>query len=72
VVALNFGFVVAGAITVETVFSIPGIGLLTTEALAVPDYWLLQGVFLVSSTAVIAANLGANLAYGWLDPRVRT
>ena len=72
VVALNFGFVVAGAITVETVFSIPGLGLLTTEALAVPDYWLLQGVFLVSSTAVIAANLAANLVYGWLDPRVRT
>jgi peptide/nickel transport system permease protein len=72
VVALNFGFVVAGAITIETIFSIPGLGLLTTDALAVPDYWLLQGVFLVSSAAVIVANLAANLAYGWLDPRVRT
>lgn len=72
VVALNFGFVVAGAITIETIFSIPGLGLLTTEALAVPDYWLLQGVFLLSSTGVILANLGANLLYGWLDPRVRT
>lgn len=72
VVALNFGFVVAGAITVETVFSIPGLGLLTTEALAVPDYWLLQGIFMLSSATVIAANLAANLLYGWLDPRVRT
>jgi peptide/nickel transport system permease protein len=72
VVALNFGFVVAGAITIETIFSIPGLGLLTTDALAVPDYWLLQGIFLLSSAAVIAANLAANLLYGWLDPRVRT
>jgi peptide/nickel transport system permease protein len=72
VVALNFGFVVAGAITVETIFSIPGLGLLTTDALRVPDYWLLQGVFLLSSAGVILANLAANLLYGWLDPRVRT
>jgi peptide/nickel transport system permease protein len=72
VVALNFGFVVAGAITIETIFSIPGLGLLTTDALAVPDFWLLQGVFMLSSAAVIAANLAANLLYGWLDPRVRT
>ncbi|UMG93496.1 ABC transporter permease [Nocardioides sp. TF02-7] len=71
VVALNFGFVVAGAITVETVFSIPGLGLLATEALSVPDYWVLQGTFLVASAAVILANLAANLVYGLLDPRVR-
>jgi peptide/nickel transport system permease protein len=72
VVALNLGFVVAGAITVETVFSIPGLGLLATEALEVPDYWVLQGTFLVASAGVILANLGANLLYGLLDPRVRT
>ena len=72
VVALNLGFVVAGAITIETVFSIPGLGLLTTEALAVPDFWLLQGTFLVAATGVILANLAANLLYGCLDPRVRT
>lgn len=72
VVALNFGFVVAGAITVETVFSIPGLGLLATEALEIPDYWVLQGTFLVAATGVILANLAANLVYGLLDPRVRT
>ncbi len=70
-VALNLGFVVAGAITIETVFSIPGLGLLTTEALEVPDFPLLQGTFLFFSAAVIAANLVANLLYAWLDPRVR-
>lgn len=72
IIALNIGFVVTGAITVETVFSIPGLGLLSTEALSVPDYWLLQGTFLVASAGVILANLVANLLYGLLDPRVRT
>jgi peptide/nickel transport system permease protein len=72
IVALNIGFIVSGAITVETVFSIPGLGLLATEALSVPDYWVLQGTFLVASAAVILANLAANLLYGVIDPRVRT
>jgi peptide/nickel transport system permease protein len=72
VVALNIGFVVSGAITIETVFSIPGLGLLASEALSLPDYWVLQGVFLIASGAVILANLVANLLYGLLDPRVRT
>jgi len=72
VVALNIGFVVSGAITIETIFSIPGLGLLSSEALTIPDYWVLQGTFLIASAAVIAANLVANLVYGLLDPRVRT
>ena len=71
-IALNIGFVVTGATTVETVYSIPGLGLLATEALSVPDYWVLQGAFLVASAGVILANFAANLVYGLLDPRVRT
>jgi peptide/nickel transport system permease protein len=71
-IALSIGFVVSGAITVETVFSIPGLGLLATEALTIPDYWVLQGTFLVTSAGVIVANLLANLVYGLLDPRVRS
>ncbi|RYP82316.1 ABC transporter permease [Nocardioides guangzhouensis] len=72
VIALSMGFIVSGAITVETVFSIPGLGLLGVEALEVPDYWVLQGTFLVAAAGVILANLAANLLYGILDPRVRT
>jgi len=72
IIALNIGFVVSGAITVETVFSIPGLGLLATDAIGVPDFWVLQGTFLIASAGVILANLAANLLYGWLDPRVRT
>jgi peptide/nickel transport system permease protein len=72
VIALNIGFVVSGAITVETVFSIPGLGLLSTDAIEVPDFPVLEGTFLVASAGVIVANLAANLIYGLLDPRVRT
>ena len=71
IIALDLGFVVGGLITIETVFSLPGLGLLTTEALEVPDFPLLQGVFLVFSASVIAFNLVANLLYAFLDPRVR-
>ena len=72
VIALNISFVVAGAITIETVFSIPGLGLLASESLELPDFWVLQGTFLIASGAVILANLVVNLVYGLLDPRVRT
>ena len=70
--AINFGFVLSGAIAVETVFSWPGLGLATFEALSGPDLPMLQGLFLVFSAAVIFANLVADLAYAYLDPRVRT
>jgi peptide/nickel transport system permease protein len=71
VIAINLGYVVAGAITAEIVFNWPGLGTLTVDALANRDYPVLQGIFLLISIAVIVANLGADLIYGRLDPRVR-
>ncbi|GIF97858.1 ABC transporter permease [Catellatospora citrea] len=68
---LSLGFVVSGAITIETVFSWPGLGLLSEQALSGPDYPLLEGVFLVFSAAVIVMNLIADLIYPLIDPRVR-
>lgn len=68
---LLLGFVISGAITVETVFSWPGLGRLTYEALRGPDIPLLQGLFLVFSAAVILMNLLADLLYPLVDPRVR-
>ena len=68
--ALNLGFIVSGAITVETVFSWPGLGSLTYDAINANDYPLLQGLFLLFSAAVIFANLAADLLLGVLDPRV--
>ncbi|GAA1800428.1 ABC transporter permease [Leucobacter iarius] len=71
-IALDLAFAVGGAITIETVFSIPGLGLLTTEALRIPDLPLLQGSFLVFSAAVVLANMIANFLYALQDPRVKS
>ncbi|MEI2643334.1 MAG: ABC transporter permease subunit [Candidatus Nanopelagicales bacterium] len=69
---LNLGFTVSGAITVETVFSWPGLGLLSYEALRGPDVALLQAIFLLFSIGVVLANLVADLLYAVIDPRVRS
>ena len=71
VVALNFGFVVGGAITIETIFSIPGLGLLTTRRCGCRTSGCSRASSCCPSAGVIVANLAANLLYGWLDPRVR-
>jgi len=71
-IAINLGYVIAGAITAEVVFSWPGLGTLTVTALSARDYPVLQGVFLLLATSVVVANLLADVAYGFLDPRVRT
>jgi peptide/nickel transport system permease protein len=68
---LSFGFVVGGAIVVEAIFSWPGIGLLTYEAIEQQNYPVLQAVFLIASFAVIVANLIADLTYTYLDPRIQ-
>jgi len=71
-VAIQMGYVIAGAITAEIVFNWPGLGTLTVDALAARDYPVLQGVFLLLAISVVLANLAADLLYGLLDPRVRT
>lgn len=69
--AINLGFVLSGAIAVEALYSWPGLGKATADAIRGPDLPMLQGLFLVFSAAVIVFNLIADLAYSWLDPRVR-
>lgn len=71
-VFLNLGFVISGAITVETVFSWPGLGLLSYDALSGPDIPLLQALFLLFSLSIVVFNLAADILYAVLDPRVRT
>jgi peptide/nickel transport system permease protein len=68
--ALNFGFVLSGSIAVEAIFSWPGLGQATLEAIRGPDFPMLQGLFLLFSAALIVANLVVDLLYGLLDPRV--
>ncbi|HSI99626.1 MAG TPA: ABC transporter permease, partial [Patescibacteria group bacterium] len=69
-IALNLGFTVSGAIQVEAVYSWPGLGALTVDAVGDRDYPVLQGAFLLLAISVVVANLAAELIYGWLDPRV--
>jgi peptide/nickel transport system permease protein len=71
-IGINLGFIIAGAITVEVVFSWPGLGTLTQEALGSRDYPVLQAIFLILAVTVVMANLAADLVYARLDPRVRT
>ena len=71
IVAINIGFVVAGAIQVETIFSWPGLGRLMYEALGARDYPLLQGIFLLVTVSVVLANLLADITYSYVDPRVK-
>ena len=70
IVALSLGWIAAGAILIEFIFSWPGIGLALWQAINQRDYPMLQGGFLVLAVAVIALNFIADLAYFKLDPRI--
>ena len=69
--AIQFGAVAGGAITIETIFSWPGLGELSYNAITDKDFPMLQGTFLVFSVGVILANLIADCLYFVLDPRVQ-
>jgi ABC-type dipeptide/oligopeptide/nickel transport system permease component len=69
--ALSLGYIIGGFITVEYVFSYPGIGLAIVESIDQRDFPVLQGAFLLLATSVIFFNLIADLLYFRLDPRVR-
>jgi peptide/nickel transport system permease protein len=69
-VALSLGFVVAGSVLIETVFSWPGVGYAIYEAVLTRDYPTLQGAFLVLTVSVVCANLIADMLYVKIDPRV--
>jgi peptide/nickel transport system permease protein len=71
-IAINLGLIVGGAIQIETVFSWPGLGNLMYYALVNRDYPLLQGVFLLTTVAVILANFLSDILYEVADPRVKS
>jgi peptide/nickel transport system permease protein len=71
IAAIQFGLVAGGAVTIETLFSWPGLGELSYNAIADKDFPMLQGTFLVFSVGVIVANLLADCLYFFLDPRVQ-
>jgi peptide/nickel transport system permease protein len=69
---MALGFVLSGQILIETIFSYPGLGYLLVKSVANLDYPLMQGLFLMITFAVLAANFIVDLLYTRLDPRVRT
>lgn len=71
VVGLQFGALLTGAILTETIFSWPGLGRLMIQAIRLRDYPLVQGCVLLISVTYVAVNLGTDLLYAWLDPRIR-
>ncbi|MCR8631677.1 ABC transporter permease [Paenibacillus radicis (ex Xue et al. 2023)] len=70
-ITMSLGILVSGAVVVETVFSYPGIGRLLFESVTARDFPMMQGVFLMITVGVIAANLLADLTYPLVDPRAR-
>jgi peptide/nickel transport system permease protein len=66
-----FALLVTGAIVTETVFAWPGVGRLTYEAVIFRDYPLLQAVILLKAVIVLTVNLGVDILYAYIDPRVR-
>ena len=71
ILGLQFGTLLAGTIVTETIFSWPGIGRLTVQAISSRDYPLLQGCILVISVSYVLVNLFTDLLYSFVDPRVR-
>ncbi len=71
VLGLQFGALLSGSIITETIFSWPGIGRLTVQAIDARDYPLVQGCVLFISLCTVAVNLATDLLYSRLDPRIR-
>ena len=69
--AISFGSMMGGALVTETVFSYPGIGSLLFTAIRQTDYPLIQGCTLIITVAVLLANFLVDIAYGFIDPRIR-
>ena len=70
ILALSFGGLVSGALVTETMFAYPGMGKLIFDAVMGNDYNLALAALLLATGVTMLANLAADLAYGWLDPRV--
>ncbi|TMI76182.1 MAG: ABC transporter permease, partial [Bacillati bacterium ANGP1] len=70
-VGLDIGTFMGGVVVVESVFSWPGIGQLAWQAIQIVDIPVIMGVVVVSALAIVTGNLLADLAYPWLDPKIR-
>src|SRR5437667_1019959 len=71
VIALEFAFLMGGLVVTEQVFNLNGLGLLFVESVAHRDYTLTQALVLLVATVFIVVNFFVDLAYAWIDPRIR-
>ncbi len=71
VIGLQIGALIGGAVIIERVFALPGVGLYALEAILRRDYLVVQGLVLISAVAYVVVNLVVDIAYAWLDPRIR-
>jgi peptide/nickel transport system permease protein len=71
IIGFMVGSLVAGAVVVESIFSWPGVGRLLVTAVANRDLAVVQVILLAIGFTMVAANLAVDLAYGWIDPRLR-
>jgi peptide/nickel transport system permease protein len=71
ILGLRIGNILGGAVIIETMFSWPGVGLLSVNALRNADYPVVQTIVILSAIAILLANLLTDLVYGYLDPRIR-
>jgi peptide/nickel transport system permease protein len=71
VIGAGFGLLISGVVVTESVFNLPGIGRLTVDAVLARDYPVIQGVILLTSALYVAINLLIDVAYTFLDPRIR-
>ena len=70
IVGLQLCFLIGGAIVIEQIFCLPGVGILLIQAINDRDYPVLSGINLIIATLVLLINLGVDLTYAYLDPRV--
>ncbi len=71
IVGIQAGMVIEGALATETLFSWPGVGKLAVDGIFGKDYPVIQGVVLVAAFSYMMANLLVDVAYAWLDPRIK-
>ncbi|MEM2506673.1 MAG: ABC transporter permease, partial [Nitrososphaeria archaeon] len=71
VAGIQLGLIIGGVVITETIFSWPGVGRLTIEAIEARDFPLLNGIFVLTSISVIIANLITDIVYTYVDPRVK-
>lgn len=71
ILALSLGHILGGAVIIETIFAWPGLGRFTVQAIAGHDFQVVQAMVLIAGLTVLAANLVADIIYGWLDPRIQ-